>query len=221
MSEDVTANGSDDADNMSEEEIQAAFAAELEKKEGTKKDGEDKDEASEEEMSEEEIQAAFEAELKKAESEKDAAGTSGDNAQKAEGEAKAPKQELSLEEMARGMAPPPITQPVKVRPVELPSAEETLEELSHDPAARDINLKMILDIPVDVHVEVGSTMVTVQDILRLGSGSIIELDRVAGQPADIIVNGKLIGQGDIVVVNENFGIRITKLVGLEQRLDSI
>ena len=85
----------------------------------------------------------------------------------------------------------------------------------------DVNMNRILDIPVDIHVELGSTELSIGEILKLGAGSIIELDRLAGSPADIVVNGKLIGQGEVVVVNENFGVRLTKLVDPEQRLESL
>jgi flagellar motor switch protein FliN len=80
---------------------------------------------------------------------------------------------------------------------------------------------MILDIPVNVHVELGSTETSIRDILKMGPGSIIELNREAGAPADLVVNGKLIGQGDVVVVGDNFGIRISSLVDPEKRLESL
>jgi flagellar motor switch protein FliN/FliY len=98
---------------------------------------------------------------------------------------------------------------------------EAKVDMKADPNAQDLNLKMVMDIPVEVHVEIGGTRLAIRDILRLCVGSVIELERLAGQPADIIVNGRLIGQGDIVVVNENFGIRVAKLVGLEERIQSL
>lgn len=98
---------------------------------------------------------------------------------------------------------------------------EAKVDIKADPNAQDMNLKMVMDIPVDVHVEIGGTRIPIRDILRLCVGSVIELERLAGQPADIIVNGRLIGQGDIVVVNENFGIRVAKLVGIEERIQSL
>ena len=107
--------------------------------------------------------------------------------------------------------------PVVAQKVGLPQ----LEEAERDFAADNGNLDMILDIPIDVHVEIGHTRTSIKDILNLGTGSIIELDRLAGGPADIMVNGKLVGQGDVVVVNENFGIRITKLVGPKERIASL
>ncbi len=110
---------------------------------------------------------------------------------------------------------------VKVKSITLPDMNAPLPAQRDSVDAEDVNLDMILDIPVDIQVEVGHTRITVQEILRLDVGSVVELDRVAGQPADILANGKLVGKGDVVVVNENFGIRITKLVGLEERLNSI
>lgn len=134
-----------------------------------------------------------------------------DNQNQAEASAPAAPQEQNAAESA---------EQVVVSPVELPSVEKP-QPKEADPATQDVNLGMLLDIPVDIHVEIGNTRASVRDILQLGPGAIIELDRLAGQPADIMVNGKMIGQGDIVVVNETFGIRITKLVGVEERLEPV
>ncbi len=110
-------------------------------------------------------------------------------------------------------------QKVTAQPVELPPLEKPAQAPQVDQKNKDVNLSMILDIPVDVHVELGQTQLSIQDILRLGPGSIMELDRLAGGSADIVVNGKLVGQGDVVVINENFGIRITKLVDPQKRVE--
>ena len=88
-------------------------------------------------------------------------------------------------------------------------------------ASQDANLKMILDIPVDIRVELGHAVLTIGEILRLGQGSIIALDRLTGSPVDLVVNGKYVGQGDVVVVDENFGIRITKLLKPEDRISAL
>jgi len=109
---------------------------------------------------------------------------------------------------------------VEVAPVELTQIEPGQAGVPGKDA-KDINLKMILDIPVEIRVELGHTALSIREILKLGTGSIMALDRPAGSSADIIVNGKLVGQGDVVVVNENFGIRITKLVDPEQRIESL
>ena len=80
------------------------------------------------------------------------------------------------------------------------------------------NLNMLLDIPLQVTVELGRTKKTVEDILDLSSGSIIELDKLAGEPVDILVNNKLIAQGEVVVIDENFGVRVTDIVSQTDRL---
>jgi flagellar motor switch protein FliN/FliY len=104
-----------------------------------------------------------------------------------------------------------------VRPVELPQHRPGEKPVGD----KDVNLKMILDVPVDVRVELGHTQISIREVLKLGNGSIVELDRQSGSPADIVVNGKLVGHGDVVVINENFGVRITKLVDPEERLESL
>ncbi len=86
--------------------------------------------------------------------------------------------------------------------------------------SEEMNLDMIMDIPVDVHVEIGRTSLPVRDFLKLGVGSVLQLDRMVGESADLIINGKLIGRGDIVVVDEAFGVRITSLVAEKELLSS-
>ncbi|MDD9951098.1 MAG: flagellar motor switch protein FliN [Zetaproteobacteria bacterium] len=73
-------------------------------------------------------------------------------------------------------------------------------------------LKMILDVPLKVSVELGRTKMLVNDLLQLGQGSVIELDKIAGEPMEIIVNDKLVAMGEVVVVNEKFGVRLTDVV---------
>lgn len=80
------------------------------------------------------------------------------------------------------------------------------------------NLEMLLDIPLQVTVELGRTKRSVEDILDLTSGSIIELDKLAGEPVDILVNNKLIAQGEVVVIDENFGVRVTDIISQTDRL---
>ena len=83
-------------------------------------------------------------------------------------------------------------------------------------------IKMILDVPLKVTVELGRTKMMVNDLLQLGQGSVVELDKVAGEPMEILVNDKLIAMGEVVVVNEKFGIRLTDIVsqyGLNQLTD--
>lgn len=80
------------------------------------------------------------------------------------------------------------------------------------------NLDLLLDIPLKVTVELGRTKRTIKDILDLSSGSIIELDKLAGEPVDVLVNGKLIAKGEVVVIDENFGVRITDIISQSERL---
>lgn len=85
-----------------------------------------------------------------------------------------------------------------------------------DGATQDIN--MVLDIPVQLSVELGRTKVPIKHILQLGQGSVVELDALAGEPMDVLVNGYLIAQGEVVVVNDKFGIRLTDVVTPSERL---
>ena len=80
---------------------------------------------------------------------------------------------------------------------------------------------MLLDIPLQVTVELGRTKQTVADILDLTSGSIIELDKLAGEPVDVLVNSKLIAKGEVVVIEENFGVRVTDIVSQADRLKNL
>lgn len=86
---------------------------------------------------------------------------------------------------------------------------------TEDPTRR---LELLLDVPLDVTVELGRTRLTIQDLLGLSPGSVIELDKVAGEPLDIVVNQRLIARGEAVVVNEKFGIRITDIVSRSERI---
>ncbi|MEE2651305.1 MAG: flagellar motor switch protein FliN [Pseudomonadota bacterium] len=79
--------------------------------------------------------------------------------------------------------------------------------------ANDLNLDKILDVNVDVSVEVGRTRMSIRDIKALNQGAIIELDRAAGTPLDVLVNGTLVARGEIVVVKEKFGIMLTEVLG--------
>ena len=83
------------------------------------------------------------------------------------------------------------------------------------------NLDLILDILVPVSVELGHTTMLVKDILTLSQGSIVELDKMAGTPVDLLVRGKLLAQGEVVVVDENFGLKITNICGSEERIKNL
>jgi len=80
------------------------------------------------------------------------------------------------------------------------------------------NINLLLDVPMEVTVELGRSSKTVQEVLSLGEGSIIELDKLAGEPVDLLVNGKPIARGEVVVIDENFGVRVTEIVSVKSRL---
>jgi len=98
-------------------------------------------------------------------------------------------------------------------------AAQIFQNLSPDrvqPAAN--NLDLILDIPVQLNVELGRTKIAIRNLLQLAQGSVVELDGLAGQPMDVLVNGCLIAQGEVVVVNDKFGIRLTDIISPAERL---
>ncbi len=86
------------------------------------------------------------------------------------------------------------------------------------PAGEGGDLDLILDIPVTLTVELGRTKIPIKHIMQLAQGSVIELDALAGEPMDVLVNGCLIAQGEVVVVNEKFGIRLTDIVTPSERM---
>jgi flagellar motor switch protein FliN/FliY len=83
---------------------------------------------------------------------------------------------------------------------------------------RDINLDVVLDIPVTMSLEVGRSHISIRNLLQLNQGSVIELDRATGEPFDVYVNGTLVAHGEVVVVNEKFGIRLTDVISPAERI---
>lgn len=110
----------------------------------------------------------------------------------------------------------PVHVPVDVQPA-------SFSEFEHvsSPQGDSRNLDMLLDIPLQVTVELGRTKRTVQEILALSSGSIIELDKLAGEPVDILINSKLIAKGEVVVIDENFGVRVTDIISPRDRINKL
>jgi flagellar motor switch protein FliN/FliY len=89
--------------------------------------------------------------------------------------------------------------------------------LSDDSAANQ-RFEMLLDVPLEVTVQLGRTRMTIHELLSLGPGSVVELDKVAGEPLDIIINDRLVARGEAVVVNDKFGVRITDIVSRAERI---
>lgn len=99
----------------------------------------------------------------------------------------------------------------------------SFEELQseHNKVTLNPELEVILDIPVTISMEVGRTSITIRNLLQLNQGSVIELDRLAGEPLDVLVNGTLIAHGEVVVVNEKFGIRMTDVISPAERIKKL
>lgn len=99
------------------------------------------------------------------------------------------------------------------------------DELDATPAAKaksaDVNLDLVLDVPVNVSLRVGSTEIPIRDLVRLVEGSVIALDRDSSQAMDVLVNGTLIAHGEIVVVDDKFGVRLTDIVSPVERIQTI
>lgn len=83
------------------------------------------------------------------------------------------------------------------------------------------NIEFVLDIPLQVTVQIGSTRMLIRELLQLGQGSVIELNKLAGEPMEVLVNNKLVARGEVVVVNEKFGIRLTDVVSPNQRIQQL
>ena len=85
----------------------------------------------------------------------------------------------------------------------------------------DESMDVILDIPVTISMEIGRTSISIRNLLQLNQGSVVELDRLAGEPLDVLVNGTLIAHGEVVVVNEKYGIRLTDVISASERIQKL
>jgi len=85
-------------------------------------------------------------------------------------------------------------------------------------SAEELNIDVILDVPVTISMEIGRTQINIRNLLQLTQGSVVELDRFAGEPLDVLVNGTLIAHGEVVVVNDKFGIRLTDVISPSERV---
>lgn len=98
--------------------------------------------------------------------------------------------------------------------------ESLKDEVKQDSAtARDIGF--LLDIPVEITVQIGKTKMLIKELLQLGQGSIVELEKLAGEPMEILANSRLIARGEVVVVNDKFGIRLTDIISPSERLSQL
>jgi flagellar motor switch protein FliN/FliY len=121
------------------------------------------------------------------------------------------------------------TKEAQTKETSAPSKKETpssqpakLEELSPAPKTGAYpELEFILDIPLEISAEIGRTKMLIRDLLKLNQGSIIELEKFAGEPVEIYVNGKLMAKGEVVVVNDKFGVRITEIISAQERVKKL
>jgi len=104
---------------------------------------------------------------------------------------------------------------VTARPAEFASLQPT------NSASSATNLDLLLGVTLRVTVELGRTKMSIEEVLKLGPGSVVELDKLAGEPVDVLVNDRLIARGEVVVLDDRFGVRITEVVPPAQRLDSL
>jgi len=97
----------------------------------------------------------------------------------------------------------------------------SLSDSGVKPAPKDFNLDVVLDIPVTIQMEIGRTKINIRNLLQLNQGSVVELDRLAGEPLDVLVNNTLIAHGEVVVVNEKYGIRLTDVISPAERVQKL
>ncbi|AFC86470.1 flagellar motor switch protein FliN [Frateuria aurantia DSM 6220] len=104
-----------------------------------------------------------------------------------------------------------------------PAAPKAVDAQSQlmDEVSGEVNLDVILDVPVTISMEVGQTKISIRNLLQLNQGSVVELDRTAGEPLDVRVNGTLVAHGEVVVINEKFGIRLTDVVSPAERVKKL
>ena len=99
-----------------------------------------------------------------------------------------------------------------------PAEAASFDELTDESGNDAVNMDAILDVPVTISMEIGRTKINIRNLLQLNQGSVVELDRLAGEPMDVLVNGTLIAQGEVVVVNEKFGLRLTDIISPSERV---
>ncbi|WP_420827349.1 flagellar motor switch protein FliN [Halochromatium glycolicum] len=126
---------------------------------------------------------------------------------------------------------PPSDEPPASAPSETTASSQAAAEAAGDRVFRPLeqsgqktesrDLEMILDIPVRLSVELGRTKVTIKQLLEMAQGSVVELDGLAGEPMDILINGYLIAQGEVVVVEDKYGIRITEIISPSERVQKL
>jgi len=135
--------------------------------------------------------------------------------------------EASAKSSQEASTPQPSFQETQEEKPEKPSStgltatSPGLQELSPKTEGIHPELEFILDIPLEISVEIGRTKMLIRDLLKLNQGSVIELEKLAGEPVEIYVNGKLMAKGEVVVVNERFGVRIVEIISAQERIKKL
>lgn len=125
------------------------------------------------------------------------------------------------EEQAVAPAPPPVPEPQPGLEMHRPQFPQFNEQSGAAQALTSINASLLMNVPLDVSIVIGKTKRRIRDILEFGPGTVIELDKQTGAPAEIVVNGQLLAYGDVIVIGDNYGVRITEIVGTKDLLDSL
>ncbi|KUM02465.1 flagellar motor switch protein FliN [Chromobacterium subtsugae] len=129
------------------------------------------------------------------------------------------EEEVSMDDWAAAMAEQEVAESAAPAADEAVPAQNLFQEIGAGAiSGGPPNLDMILDIPVQLTVELGRTKIAIRNLLQLAQGSVVELDGMAGEPMDVLVNGCLIAQGEVVVVNDKFGIRLTDIITPAERI---
>ena len=114
--------------------------------------------------------------------------------------------------------------PPAAEPVPAPAAAQVFQQIQ-EPAApagvSAVDIARVMDVPVQLTAEIGRTRITIKSLLQLSQGSVVELDGLAGQPLDVLINGYLIAQGEVVVVNDKYGIRLTDIITPSERMQKL
>jgi flagellar motor switch protein FliN/FliY len=125
----------------------------------------------------------------------------------------------ALAEQTAASAPP------APEPAVAPATAQVFQQIQDTPVAPSsstpVDIARVLDVPVQLTAEIGRTRITIKSLLQLSQGSVVELDGLAGQPLDVLINGYLIAQGEVVVVNEKYGIRLTDIVTPSERMQKL
>lgn len=121
---------------------------------------------------------------------------------------------------AEGAAAPSVGEP-KTNYARADFQELEADDGAAAPGGDEANLDVILDIPVTLSMEIGRTKISIRNLLKLNQGSVVELDRLAGEPMDVLVNNCLIAHGEVVVVNDKFGIRLTDVISAAERVKKL